>query len=154
MTNSIPGPPEKVAIAIASMWKTNLGVNVELVNEEWKTFLETKKGTNWTIARAGWLGDYNEPSAFLALLTCDNVMNASKWCNRSYEDLLLKSLNARDKTELNVIYNKMESLIANEHPIAPIYQYVKARMLKPHIGGYAENAEDRQYTKNLYIKES
>jgi oligopeptide transport system substrate-binding protein len=38
-------------------------------------------------------------------------------------------------------------------PIIPIYQFVKARLLNPHVGGYFyNNAEDKNYSKNIYIK--
>lgn len=142
---------KKIAVTIASMWKKNLGINVQLINEEWKTYLETRKGNNWTVARAGWVGDYNEASTFLGILTCDNALNSSKWCNEKYDTLLIKSLNAKEG-ESSHIYNEMEAIISAEQPIAPIYQYVRARMVKPHVGGYARNAEDRQYSKNLFIR--
>lgn len=33
---------KKLAIAASSLWKKNIGVNVKLVNQEWKTFLDTR----------------------------------------------------------------------------------------------------------------
>ncbi len=37
--------------------------------------------------------------------------------------------------------------------IAPIYQYVRARLLNPHVGGFpSNNAEEKIYSKDLYIK--
>ena len=43
--------------------------------------------------------------------------------------------------------------MAKDMPIAPIYQYVKPRLLNPHVGGFpANNAEEKIYTKDLYIK--
>ena len=33
---------QKVAIAVASMWKKNLGVTVKLQNQEWKTYLDSR----------------------------------------------------------------------------------------------------------------
>ena len=55
---------KKVAVAVASMWK-KLGVQVSLVNQEWKTYLETKKQGNFDVGRAGWIADYNEASSML-----------------------------------------------------------------------------------------
>ncbi|MBF4242259.1 ABC transporter substrate-binding protein, partial [Vibrio anguillarum] len=53
---------KKLAVAAASMWKKTLDVDVVLENQEWKTYLDTKDQGNFEVARAGWAGDYNEPS--------------------------------------------------------------------------------------------
>ena len=50
--------------ALQSMWK-EIGVNIELVSQEWNTFLDTRKNGEYQIARNGWLGDYNDPISFL-----------------------------------------------------------------------------------------
>ena len=49
------------------MWK-KLGVQVSLVNQEWKTHLETQKQGNFDVGRAGWIADYNEASSMLDLM--------------------------------------------------------------------------------------
>lgn len=60
---------QKIAIAVASMWKKNLGVDVKLQNQEWKTYIDSRNTGNFDVIRASWVGDYNEPSTFLSLLT-------------------------------------------------------------------------------------
>ncbi|MBR5774308.1 MAG: hypothetical protein IKY44_05575, partial [Clostridia bacterium] len=37
------------------------GINLTLESQEWNTFLNTRKEGQFTIARNGWLGDYNDP---------------------------------------------------------------------------------------------
>ncbi|WP_413699479.1 ABC transporter substrate-binding protein [Psychromonas sp. KJ10-10] len=64
---------KKLAVAIGSMWKKTLGVEVTLENQEWKTYLETKNQGNFEAARAGWCGDYNEPSTFTSLMESNNT---------------------------------------------------------------------------------
>ena len=49
--------PEKIAIAVASMWKA-IGVQAKLTNQEWKVYLSTRDEKNFQIARAAWIGDY------------------------------------------------------------------------------------------------
>ena len=41
------------------------GLKIQLESQEWNTFLNTRKEGNYTIARNGWLGDYNDPISFL-----------------------------------------------------------------------------------------
>ena len=49
---------KKLAVAIASMWKKELGINAKLENQEWKSYLDSKDTGNFDVARAGWCGDY------------------------------------------------------------------------------------------------
>ncbi|GHY43649.1 oligopeptide ABC transporter, periplasmic oligopeptide-binding protein [Vibrio cholerae] len=51
------------------------------------------------------------------------------------------------------MYADAEKLLARDMPIAPIYQYVRSRLVSPTVGGYpSNNAEDKIYAKDLYIK--
>ncbi|WP_257978352.1 ABC transporter substrate-binding protein, partial [Aeromonas caviae] len=78
---------KKVAVAVASMWK-KLGVQVSLVNQEWKTYLETKKQGQFEVARAGWNADYNEASSMLDLMQTTHGTNDGKYSNPEYDKLM------------------------------------------------------------------
>ncbi|MFP8966232.1 ABC transporter substrate-binding protein [Pokkaliibacter sp. CJK22405] len=143
---------KKIALAVASMWKKELGVQTELVNEEWKSFLESTRHGDFDVARAGWIGDYNEASSMLGLLTSTHGANHSGYHNPAYDALLEHAQREAEPTVRNSFYQKAENLIARDAPIAPLYQYVTARLVKPWVGGYAdENPEDMIYSKDLYI---
>jgi len=143
---------KKNAIAITSMWKKSLGINVTLENQEWKSFLDTKRQGNFDVTRAGWCGDYNEPSTFLSLMQSTNSSNDAHYKSKSYDELMQQALATTSDEARNEIYLKAESLLAKDMPIAPIYQYVKARLLNPLVGGYpTNNAEEQIFTKDLYI---
>ncbi len=47
---------QKIAIAVASMWKKNLGVEVKLQNQEWKTYIDSRNTGNFDVIRASWVG--------------------------------------------------------------------------------------------------
>ena len=81
---------KKIAQAIASMWQQTLGVKVKLEAQEWKQYLQTTLGTDYDVARSGWIGDYNEPSTFLSLLTTHNGQNRSHFSNKKYDDLFAR----------------------------------------------------------------
>lgn len=51
------------------------GINMELKNQEWATFLDTRKAGNYGVARNGWLGDYNDPISFLDMWTTQSGNN-------------------------------------------------------------------------------
>ena len=52
-----------------------LGINMEIKSEDWNVFIEDRKSGNFTIAREGWLADYNDPINMLELFTTDSGNN-------------------------------------------------------------------------------
>ncbi|WED20889.1 ABC transporter substrate-binding protein [Vibrio sp. JC009] len=145
---------KKIAAAIQSMWKKTLGVDIQLENQEWKTYLDTRRQGNFDVTRAGWCGDYNEASTFLSLMQSNNSSNDPKYNSAVYDDLMAKALKSTSEKERSELYVKAEQELAKDMPIAPIYQYVKARLVNPRVGGFpVNNAEDKIYSKDLYITE-
>nr|MBP8127596.1 oligopeptide ABC transporter substrate-binding protein OppA [Aeromonadaceae bacterium] len=142
---------KKVAVAVAAMWKKTLGVDVALVNQEWKTYLETKSGGNFDIARAGWIADYNEASSMLDLKQTTHGNNDGKYSNPKFDALMAKSREVADSTERNKLYAEAEAILAEDMPLANVYQYVTARLVKPYVGGYPDNVLDNLYTKDMFI---
>ncbi|MEW7864934.1 ABC transporter substrate-binding protein [Aeromonas diversa] len=141
---------KKVAVAVASMWK-KLGVQVSLVNQEWKTYIETKKQGQFDVSRAGWVADYNEASSMLDLMQTTHGNNDGKYSNSAYDKLMNESRDVADDVARNNLYAQAEAILAKDMPIAPIYQYVIPRMVKPYVGGYPANPLDNLYSKDMYI---
>ncbi|KQN55749.1 oligopeptide ABC transporter substrate-binding protein OppA [Erwinia sp. E602] len=143
---------QKIAIAVASMWKKNLGVNVKLQNQEWKTYIDSRSSGNFDVIRASWVGDYNEPSTFLSLLGSTHSGNISRFNSKEYDAILAQASQLTDAQARNAAYNRAEQLIADQAPIAPIYQYTNGRLIKPYVKGYPiNNPEDVAYSRQLYI---
>lgn len=143
---------KKIAVAIASMWKKNLGVTAVLENQEWKSYLDSKRQGNFDVSRAGWCGDYNEASTFLAIMRDGHSQNYPKYTSQSYDKKLDLALTAASDADRSSAYKDAESLLAKDMPIMPIYHYVNARLVNPKLGGYPErNPEDNIFSKDLYI---
>lgn len=143
---------QKLAIAVASMWKKKLGVDVKLVNQEWKTYIDSRNTGNFDVVRASWVGDYNEPSTFLSLLTSSHSGNIAKFNNADYDKLMADTSKQTNAKALNADYNKAEQILAEQAPIAPIYQYTNGRLIKPWVKGYPiTNPEDVAYSQTMYI---
>ena len=143
---------QKIAIAVASMWKQTLGVDVKLQNQEWKTYIDSRNTGNFDVVRASWVGDYNEASTFLSLLTSSHSGNIAKFNSPQYDRLLADASRETNPTALTADYNKAEQMIAAEAPIAPIYQYTNGRLIKPWVKGYPiTNPEDVAYSQEMYI---
>ncbi|MFH0262469.1 ABC transporter substrate-binding protein [Vibrio barjaei] len=147
------GNHKKIAVAISSMWKKKLGVNVHLENQEWKSYLASRDQGNFDVTRAAWCGDYNEASTFLTLMMSDNVNGGVHYKSPAYDAIIDKALNSKSESERTQLYYDAEAQLSKDMPLAPIYQYVTTRLVSPQLGGYPEgNAEDKIYAKDLYIK--
>lgn len=143
---------QKIAIAVSSMWKKKLGVQVKLVNQEWKTYIDSRNSGNFDVIRASWVGDYNEPSTFLSLLTSKHNGNIPQFRHDEYDQLIESASKETDPKVRNDDYNQAEALIAEYAPIAPIYQYTNGRLIKPWLKGYPiQNPEDTAYSHTFYI---
>nr|WP_310615869.1 peptide ABC transporter substrate-binding protein [Pantoea cypripedii] len=144
---------QKIAIAVASMWKKNLGVDVTLQNQEWKTYIDSRNSGNFDVIRASWVGDYNEPSTFLSLLTSSHSGNIARFHNADYDAVLAKASNETSAQARNQDYNRAEQILAEQAPIAPIYQYTNGRLIKPWVKGYPiTNPEDVAYSREMWIE--
>ena len=52
-----------------------VGITMNLENQEWATFLNTRKNGDYSMARNGWLADYNDPICFLDMWTSGSGNN-------------------------------------------------------------------------------
>jgi len=143
---------KKLAIAAASLWRKNLGIDVKLVNQEWKTFLDTRHQGTYDVARAGWCADYNEPTSFLNTMLSDSSMNTAHYKSPAFDKIMAESVKASDEAQRTAAYAKAEQQLDKDSAIVPVYYYVNARLVKPWVGGYTgKDPMDNVYTKDLYV---
>ncbi|NHB91786.1 oligopeptide ABC transporter substrate-binding protein OppA [Photorhabdus cinerea] len=143
---------KKIAIAVSSVWRKNLGADVRLENQEWKTFLDTRHQGNYDVARAGWCADYNEPSSFLNSMLSYSSNNTAHYKSSEFDKLMKESLQVKTDDERAVIYQKAEEQLDKDSAIVPLYYYVNTRLVKPYVGGYTgKDPLDNLHTKDLYI---
>ena len=139
---------KKIAIAAQQMWKETLGAEATLANQEWKTFLKTRGGQNFDVARGGWCGDYNEASTFLDLMTTPSGYNDGKFSNAEVDELMIS---ARTMSDATSNYTRVEEIMANEMPIIPVYHYTGVFMLRNNLKGWPfNNVEQNVYSRDLY----
>ena len=143
---------KKLAIAAASIWKKNLGANVKLENQEWKTFLDTRHQGNYDVSRAGWCADYNEPTSFLNMVLSDSSNNTVHYKSPAFDKLIADTLKVTDEAQRSELYSKAEQQLDKDSAIVPVYYYVNARLVKPWVGGYSgKDPMDNIHVKDLYI---
>ena len=145
---------KKIAVAVAAMWKQNLGVQTNLTNQEWKVFLNTRTEKKQTEAfRAGWIGDYNDAYSFLELFQSKSGLNDSGYVNEKFDALLAQAGQEQDMGKRAAILKDAEKMLTDDYPVAPVYSYVTKRLVKPYVKGYAEeNVMDHRSSKYMWIE--
>ncbi|PQP80529.1 peptide ABC transporter substrate-binding protein [Paenibacillus sp. PCH8] len=126
----------KIALAVADMWKQNLGVDVKSENQEWGVFLENRQNQNFQVARAGWSADYNDPYNFLEMWTTGNTNNDSKFSNEQYDKDVKDTVKSADPAARMAAFADAEKiLIQDEMGVMPIYYYTNVSLTKPYLKG-------------------
>ncbi|MBI3071902.1 MAG: peptide ABC transporter substrate-binding protein, partial [Deltaproteobacteria bacterium] len=142
----------KIAEAIHQMWKVDLGIDVDIENQEWKVFNKNLENGFYQIGRMGWIGDYNDPFTFLSILLSTSDQNNAKWKNKMFDDLLDKAARERDLTKRYDLYREAEKVILRELPVLPIYTYRRQSLVRPYVRGWAPNILDIHLYKDLWIE--
>ncbi len=125
---------QQIGEALQDMWK-KIGVNIELVSQEWGTFLNTRKNGEYEIARNGWLGDYNDPISFLDMWITGGGNNDAQWSNAEYDELITKIKASEDTEERYKMMHEAEDLIFEEWMLSPIYYYVDIFLISDNLDG-------------------
>lgn len=121
-----------IAEAVQEMWNQNLGISVELRNEEWKVFQETRTQQNFVVARHGWIGDYVDPMTFLDMWLSNSGNNNAGWNSPEFDQLIgdSKRVSGAERDQLML---EAEKLIMDDMIAMPIYYYTKPTLLKTYV---------------------
>lgn len=142
------------AVAAAQLWKEALGfVEVSLNNQEWKTYLDTRRKQNHQMARGGWCADYNEASTFLNTFKSTSSSNYGKYSSAEFDGLIAKTLGGDVTPEQRgELYKQAEAVLDKDAATIFVYHYVSPRLVKPYVVGYsAKDPMDNFQVKNWSI---
>jgi oligopeptide transport system substrate-binding protein len=142
---------KKVALAIASMWSSSLGIKVDIQNQDWKTFIQTRHNGDYQISFGRWYADYNGVSSYTPLFLCNSPSNDSKYCNNEYDkyiNLANYSLDSKDVYQYNL---KALNIVLNDYTIIPLYQNIVKRMVKPYVKGYTPDMNHLDMVKSKWM---
>ena len=143
----------KIAEAIQQMWRSELNIDIELVNQEWKVYLDSVNQSNYDIARAGWIGDYVDPNNFIDMFLTDGGNNRTGWSDPEYDRMVQRDiprLSSRD--ERNSGFFAAETRLMEAMPIMPIYTYSVKYLVDPSVKGMPVNVLDHFSFKSIYLE--
>ncbi len=157
------------------------GLTLNLENQEWKTFLNTRKDGNYTIARNGWLADYSDPICFLDMWTTNSGNNDVQFGKGAHKDLKMYNLdltkfggskveNATWAETYDVLIDKInkeqdndkryemmhmaEDMLMDTGCIVPLYFYTDIYMINQSVSGFYSNPLGYKYFQKTTVNGS
>ncbi|HWQ12528.1 MAG TPA: peptide ABC transporter substrate-binding protein, partial [Roseiflexaceae bacterium] len=131
-------PPvrQAVAQAIAATIKQELGIEVEVSNKEFDTFMAAlnAKPTEIQFGMVSYGIDYLDPSNMLGVWLSTGRHN---WWNKTYDEMVLKASELLDPEERLKLFQDAERLMVEEAPAVWIYHRTIADVMKPYLVGEA-----------------
>ena len=155
---------------------SEVGIRLNLKNQEWGTFLSTRKSGNFTIARNGWVADYSDPISFLDMWTSDSGNNDVGFGKNEHAKVSIYNIDLRDYgydlyvkggtwaqtydeliavikkcTDEEIRFSLMhlaEDMIMDTGCIMPIYFYTDIYMIDKNIDGFYSSPLGYKFFKN------
>lgn len=113
---------EQIGVELQQMWKRELGIDIQLRQQEWKVYLDSQSRLDYDLSRSSWVGDYNDPNTFLDIFMSQNGNNRTGWKSDLYDQLMRHANAEIDPAKRAALLQKAEILLVREEvPIAPVY---------------------------------
>ena len=146
---------EKVAVAVSSMWRDVLGLEVELDKREWKYYLETRGNRDeWQIMRFAWAGDYNHASTFTGILLSTSPQNLPGYQSPRFDNLVAAALAEQHTNAQAQLLASAEAEMLGDYPIVPLYFYVSKHLVSPAVHGFEQNVLDRHPSRYMRLSQT
>lgn len=144
---------QRVAENVQAQLKKNLGIEIQIENEEWKVYLKRLQNDTPNIYRMGWLGDYPDPATFMELMTSYSENNHTGWGNKSYDQLVAEGASSLDKDKRRQIYSEAQRILTEQDvPVIPIYSTVGHLLLSERVQNFPNNSIEHYALKGVTLK--
>lgn len=144
---------KQVAEFVQAQWKQNLGIEVQIKNLEWKTYLEHRGKVQYKGAiRAGWVGDYIDPYTYSQFFYSTRNDSGTGWWNAEYDQLIRKANSTRDPERRLEILAEAEYLVLADQPVIPLGTMLSSWMKKPYVKGMYPNPGTLHPWKFVWIE--
>jgi oligopeptide transport system substrate-binding protein len=124
-----------VAEMVQEMWKTNLGIECTLENQEWAVFQDTRKEGDYEASRGGWLTDFLDPMGLLAIFVDGNTYNDPNYNNPAFNAAMSRAASTYGAAHFEALY-EAQDILMNDMPIIPVYHYTDSMLSSAHVKGW------------------
>jgi len=146
---------KRVAQALQGMWKDVLGIETELVNQEWAVYLQSRKSPEGAqLTRSAWVGDYNDPNTFLEIFRSGNNQNIGGYVSTVFDDLIDAAAEEIDPEKRRQLLREAEWTLLDDYAFIPIYFFVSKHLVKPYVEGFVPNVMDHNYSRHYRLNMS
>lgn len=122
----------RIAEAIRDMWSETLGIEVQLVNQDFAVYLD-QRGT-FPVWRAGWCFDYPDTHNFLFDVFSTTGQSDTGYSSPEFDALVEQAATETDAEVRRDLYAQAEQLLVYEDAaMIPIYWYSDLEMTKPYL---------------------
>ncbi len=126
------GPHKAVALAMSRMWEEAFGVSTRIAIKESKVYKDALKRRDYLTARAGWFGDYLDPTTFLDISRSGDGNNDRGFSDPRYDALLAEADNEPDPgRRLEILARAERYLMEEALPMLPLWRYDQFYLSKP-----------------------
>lgn len=144
---------KRIAENIQAQLKRNLGLKVELRNEEWKVYINKLQVDAPQLYRSGWSVDYPDPDNFLNLWTSFSENNNTNWGDKKYDDLIARGAIELDKIKRRLIYKRAQKYMLEEAvPIIPLYIFTASSLISTRFVNPPVNVMGERHFKNMELR--
>ena len=127
---------QTVAELVQEMWKTNLGIETTLENQEWAVFQDTRKAGDYEVSRGGWLTDFMDPSGMLAIHVTDNAYNDANYSNPEFDAAMTAANTTTDDAEHFTQLYAAQEILMTDLPVVPVYHYSDIMLVSEKVIGW------------------
>jgi oligopeptide transport system substrate-binding protein len=141
-----------VTEAVQEMWRRELGVEVRLVNQEFKVVLSERRAGHYQILLSDWVGDYLDASNFLDLWRSDSGNNHTGWSSSEYDALLFAAARTADPAARAAQLQRAEALMLAAAPVIPVYFNTHVFLIQPSVKNWYPTLLDHHPYKHVWLE--
>jgi len=133
------GSPGLTTEVVADMWRQNLGIEIEIQQVEWATYIQDlHRGRLQAWSGLSWQADYPDPQTFIDVLFRSNsAINYGGYSNSQVDEYVVAAQTEQDATKRVELYNDAEQLVVSEAAWLPLWWGVDSKALvKPWVQDY------------------
>ena len=144
----------KIGENMQAQLKRNLGIKVELKNEEWKVYLNALKSDPPQIFRFGWSADYPDPDNFMQVMTSFSENNRDRWKNKKYDALVAEAGGETNVETREKLYFEAQRILTEEDAaVIPLFSGVVHALVSDRVLRYPINHLDAYEYKDVELKQ-
>jgi dipeptide transport system substrate-binding protein len=127
-----------MAEMIQADW-AKIGVHAVIATYEWGEYVRRAHAGEHDAMLIGFTGDNGDPDNWLGvLLSCASVngSNFSRWCDKPFDDLIVKARETIDTKERTRLYTQAQEIFKQQVPFTPIAHSTVYQPLRKNVVGF------------------